>query len=184
MAPRSLSTTSMWLWRRFSDAIRLLKDAKLLRRTQQGQGFAREQLSKHSDNFVEIEERVHHANSRVVAFIVVTNLSPKPLSPAKAAGRFGVTSPTTIRKLVRAALHLDAISAGIGTNGRDAIARKDHIFQKKGHETANFGSANLVSPTPLCTPGFGLRHSCLDRDMVRDSLTRAAPHSPILRRSD
>jgi hypothetical protein len=62
-------------------------------------------------------------DSFVVALVLAVLLSPKPIPQAEAAARFGVSSPATIRRLVKCAAELGAIIVTTGARGAVLLCR-------------------------------------------------------------
>jgi hypothetical protein len=62
-------------------------------------------------------------DSFVVAMILAVLLSPKPVRPADAAARFGVTSPATIRRLAQAAVRSGAVAETRGPRNAIMLGR-------------------------------------------------------------
>ena len=114
-------------WRRFREGIWVLTRAGvLLERVQKNhRTFATEVLAPASKHYVEVDAELLECKPVLLAFIVVVNLSPRPMLPAKAASRFGITSATTIRDLRDKATELGAVAYNPTTG---EVARKGHRF--------------------------------------------------------
>lgn len=129
--------------RGFRGGIALMKKRDVLERKQKRRNiWAREQLGAKGDNYVEIDEALLRNNSLLVAFILVVNLSPEPISPADAAVRFGISSATTARQLARAAIKKGAVEHQIVARNRVLLARKGHIFDLVKNVLAKNGIAH------------------------------------------
>lgn len=95
-------------WRAFREGLALLKRTKVLDRRQLNhRTYAVERLADRHHRYVECPEELLCERSTLVAFVLAANLSPVPRRPAEIAERIGITSPSTIRTLVR-----DAIAGG------------------------------------------------------------------------
>ena len=75
--------------RGFRGGIALMKKAGVLNRTPKRRHYATEKPLANSGSFVHIEEALLRNNSKLVAFILVVNLTPTPISQVDAAARLG-----------------------------------------------------------------------------------------------
>ena len=114
--------------RAFRAGIAVLKRSGVMERWQTGAWFAEEELADPSRNFVLFDQQLLKADTNVVAFALVANLSPDPMRPAEVAARFGVKSRMTIRKLVKASIADDFISTDSDEKGAILVARKGYKF--------------------------------------------------------
>jgi hypothetical protein len=116
-------------WRRFSAGIGLLKKVGVLKRSQTGRkSWAKEQIAESGGGFVPFPEHLLQRKSLLVAFLLTVNLSPRPLRPAAVARRVGLTSPMTIRALVKEAIAIGEIVHETGHRGAIWVARNGHKF--------------------------------------------------------
>lgn len=98
--------------RAFRSGISLLRETGILERTQQpGSRFAQEVLHEANGRFIPIDRDMLERPSSEFAFIVATNLSPKPRTAAHVARRVGIRSRTTLTKILDQAIKTKQISA-------------------------------------------------------------------------
>lgn len=100
----------------FQRAVKLMADVGIIARKQVGKQFAQEVLnSPSSPSFATIRVSTLDLPTAVVAFIVAARLSPKAARPADVAKRIGITSRTTIGRIVREAAATGEIACyGVG----------------------------------------------------------------------
>jgi hypothetical protein len=128
--------------RRFRNGVRVLKRARVLQRIQCGKrSWAKEQLAESDGNFVVFPEKLLRRRSSLVAFLLIANLSPKPLRPSDVARRVGMTSPTTIRSLVKEPVETGEIAHETGQRETVWVARKGYKFDLVKNDLAKNDSA-------------------------------------------
>ena len=144
---RSIEEGGYGIGRRgFRDGVALLRRVGVLRRTQKGRRYARDQLVDGGASYVQIDEQLIRNPSKVVAFILAINLSPIPIRPADVAGRFGITSPEPIRRLTREAIALGAVAHQVCPRGEIKVARMGYNFDlAKNVPTEKVSARNVTA---------------------------------------
>ena len=81
-----------------------------------------------SRNYTKIEAALLALPTKVVAFILAANLSPKPALPAELCGRLGISSDATIRKITEAAIASGAVAVWRPRKGSHLVGRPGTVF--------------------------------------------------------
>ena len=155
-------------WRTFQSGLGILKRTGVLERCQIGRrSYAREKLADESKNFVLFGEKLLKANSHVVAFAFVANLSPHPMRPVEIAARIGVRAEKTIRLLVKAVTEGEFISATTTARGAIMIARKGYKFEQYGTKNADLeNDPGKSGATKIGAAKNGATHSRREKGTV------------------
>jgi hypothetical protein len=173
-------------WRKFQSGMRLLrKTGVILDRKQTGRrSYAIETLAPASDNFVLIDQRLLKEGSPLVAFVLVVNLSPEPMTLAEVGARLGIKARATLRNLAEAAVERGAIARAI-VGGATKVARGGTTFDR-GAEVVKNGAAKVVRNGVIKNGATHIRwkNSTLDertkiRPMSATSLPPAAGNGAV-----
>lgn len=126
----------------FQAGMRLLKARGALVREQRGRGFAKEEpLDRGNGRYVLIDKKLLTKRSALIGFIAAVNLPRDPIRPHEAAARIGITSRSTIRKLVAEALAAGAIGKGARDRSTILVGRKSQEFDLVKNRPAKFQPA-------------------------------------------
>lgn len=110
--------------RRFDEALVLLRHAGVMERHQpHPRGFAVDRIVGHGGAYVRVMASWLTAEPAAVALALVALMSPRPMRPADAAARLGITAPSTVRRITAAALACGAIESGTGPRAERLIGR-------------------------------------------------------------
>jgi len=118
--------------RGFQLGMRVLTATKVLNRTQRARRYAVETLAHPGRNYILIPEMVLCQPSKLVAFVLVANMAPKPMRPADAARRIGINTRGkargATRELTNAAIGQGLVASAVVARGAILIARRGHQF--------------------------------------------------------
>ncbi len=143
----------------FQAGIRRLKQAGVLERAQPNhRDYARETLVEAGGGYVLFPESLLQESSKVIAFVLAVTLARGPRKPAEIAGRIGITSDTTIRKLTRAAIEHGCEWNDPGHGRQILLARRGYIFDPvKNHPAKKHTAKKSTAHSGMRDSHSGMR---------------------------